>query len=423
MAVFNRYPYTNFQEMNLDWILQQMKDLTDEWAVFENQYQGITAEASTVPYGMGASVTVTGGDGTPFNFDFSIPAGKDLKLVSTLVRYGTSADTSTVPATWYDQIPTVAQGDYLWTRVTLTFNDGTQSSFYSVARNGLDGLGSVVTVNNVSPDGNGNVTLPMPQPSDNTPLMDTTLGSEGVSNDYSRADHQHISDTSKLNVQTGTQAGDLNAYVVQDISTQTKMPISSGADANAIARYTANGTLVVAEPQTVYEAPRLLDVQNGFVSNTDISNYVAKTDLASDTDLGIVQVDGSTIVADSDGIISALPSGVTFEELYVNGTPNATISTATLSPTNMANYEYFIFVVMNANDIADASRRYVTMVVKKEIGKAYKCDVMYGNSLCSRSFLFNASTVEVEQGYYYNAMGSATTSNAVCIPIALYGFK
>ena len=198
MAIFNRYPYTSFQELNLDWILQQLKDLTDEWAVFENQYQGITAEASTVPYGMGASVTVTGGDGTPFNFDFDIPAGKDLKLVSTIVKYGTSADTSTVPATWYDQIPTVAQGDYLWTRVTLTFNDGTQSSFYSVARNGLDGLGSVVTVNNISPDGNGNVSLPMPQPSNNTPLMDTTLGSEGVSNDYSRADHQHISDTTKL---------------------------------------------------------------------------------------------------------------------------------------------------------------------------------------------------------------------------------
>ena len=90
--------------------------------------------------------------------------------------------------------------------------------------------------------------------------MDTALGSEGVSSDYSRADHQHISDTSKLDVKSGNQAGDLNAYIIQDISTQTIMPISSGADANALARYTANGTLVVAEPQSIYEAPRLLDV-------------------------------------------------------------------------------------------------------------------------------------------------------------------
>ena len=233
MAIFNRYPYTNFQEMNLDWILQQLKDLTDEWVAFENQYQGITANAQTVPYGVGASVTVSGGSGTPFNFDFNIPAGKDLKLASTIIKYGTSPDTTTPPGTWYDSMPVVAQGDYLWTRVTLNFNDGTQSTFYTAARNGLDGLGSVVTVNNISPDGNGNVSLPMPQPSDNTPLMDTALGSEGVSNDYSRADHQHQSDTSKLDVQNGTQVGDLNAYVVQDVSTQTKMAISSSADANA----------------------------------------------------------------------------------------------------------------------------------------------------------------------------------------------
>lgn len=413
MAIFNRYPYTSFQELNLDWLLQQMKDLTDEWAVFENQYQGITAEASTVPYGMGASVTVTGGDGTPFNFDFSIPAGKDLKLASSIVKYGISDDTVTPPGTWYDSMPAVPQGKYLWTRVTLNFNDGTQSTFYTASRNGLDGLGSVVTVNNISPDGNGNVSLPMPQPSNNTPLMDTLLGSEGVSSDYSRADHQHQSDTSKLDVQSGTQIGDLNAYVVQDVSTQTKMAISSSADANAITRYTANGTLVVAEPQTVYEAPRLLDVQNGFVSTTDITNYVAKTDIATASDLGIVQPDGVSITVDSDGIISSLASGgLTVDLLWTNASPTSSFSAQTLT-IDMSSYEAIVIehefsTTSSVNRISGTIPKNATVYITSGIGGSGP----YYEAYRSVSFDDNGIT-----------FGAGNPANTNSVPLRVYGLK
>ena len=419
MAVFNRYPYTNFQEMNLDWILQQLKDLTDEWIAFENQYQGITATAQTVPYGSGADVTVTGGSGTPFNFDFDIPAGKDLKLTSSVIKYGTSSDTSTPPGTWYDTIPTVAQGDYLWTRVTLNFSDGTQSTFYTAARNGLDGLGSVVTVNNISPDGNGNVSLPMPSPSDNTPLMDTPLGSEGVSSDYSRADHQHISDTSKLDVKSGNNIGDLNAYVVQDISTQTTIPVSSSAAANSIARFTNNGTLVVGEPQTDYEAPRLLDVKNGFVSTTDITNYVAKTDIATVSDLGIVQPDGVTITIDSDGIISSNAiGGFTLDLVWTNASPTSNFSAQTVS-LDLSDYQAVIIMFGSSTAWETLYPVIIPIGLTEDsyIGLAGKTNRY---RVCNPS----STGVRFENGAQYSSYNStASTTSGSMIPIYIYGMK
>lgn len=69
---------------------------------------------------------------------------------------GTSAPTST----WSSTVPTVAQGKYLWTRTTLSFNDGTTVTAYSVARMGIDGSGAVSTVNNIGVDvGTTNITL------------------------------------------------------------------------------------------------------------------------------------------------------------------------------------------------------------------------------------------------------------------------
>ena len=235
MAIFNRYPYTSFQELNLDWILQELKDLTDEWEAFEHQYEGITANAETVPYNEGASVVVTGGSGVPFNFDFKIPAGQDITVSNSIVKYGTSNDTATPPVTWYDSIPVIPQGDYLWTRTTLVFSDGSQATFYTTARSGLDGLGSVVSVNNISPDGTGNVTVPLPAPADTMPLMDGTADA-GSSTLYSRADHRHGSDTSKQDVLvSGTNIKTINSESLlgaTDIALQE--PLVSGTNIKTI---------------------------------------------------------------------------------------------------------------------------------------------------------------------------------------------
>jgi hypothetical protein len=56
-------------------------------------------------------------------------------------------------------VPAVSPGQYLWTRVAITFSSGAVSPYYSVAYRGLNGNGAVNSVNEVQPDANGNVTL------------------------------------------------------------------------------------------------------------------------------------------------------------------------------------------------------------------------------------------------------------------------
>lgn len=86
--------------------------------------------------------------------------GAPATLESYVSEYQVGDSGETVPTgSWSTTIPAVAQGKYLWTRVIQNFNTGDPVVFYSAARNGIDGSGSVVTVNSVSPDASGNVQL------------------------------------------------------------------------------------------------------------------------------------------------------------------------------------------------------------------------------------------------------------------------
>lgn len=428
MGLYNNFPYTNFHEMNLDWILKELKDLINEWAEFEGQYEGITASAESIPYSQGASVEVSGGDGQPFNFDFKIPTGKDLRVLSTIVKYGISQNSNVQPDTWYDNIPEIPQAYYLWSRVTLNFSDGTQSIFYSVSRNGLDGAGSVVSVNNISPDAQGNIALPLPQPSDNTPLMDTLYGSEGVSSLYSRADHQHLSDTTKLDKQSGSAVGDKNAYVVTDLTNQGIMAISNTPAANAIAQYNSAGNLVTNEPTANNEAVRLADVRDNYVSNTTLANtladYVENTDIATVNDLGIVKPDGSTINIDANGVLSAVPGGITLTLLYTNSTAGSGMAANTKVTIDTTPYKAFLIEYYVVTDIAQSSWRIKTMLIPNEY-EAYQMNAAYGHGVSTRNITDIDSTgITFAIGYYLSPSTSTSVEfSQACVPYKIYGIK
>ena len=132
---------------------------------------GLTATATTLAAGSAATVTVTGGTGAedPFNFVFGIPRGNTgskgatgtaATITAQIVEYqvGTSGTTAPTGA-WKTTVPAVPNGQYLWTRTTITFNSGSPVVSYSVSRMGVDGTGSVKSVNNQSPDSSGNVLL------------------------------------------------------------------------------------------------------------------------------------------------------------------------------------------------------------------------------------------------------------------------
>lgn len=86
--------------------------------------------------------------------------GDPSSIVSQSVTYQEGTTPNIQPSgTWTTTIPAVAQGNYLWTKTEIEFNSGSPVQFFSVARMGVDGAGSVSSVNGQSPDGTGNVTV------------------------------------------------------------------------------------------------------------------------------------------------------------------------------------------------------------------------------------------------------------------------
>lgn len=86
--------------------------------------------------------------------------GEPAKLTSSTVEYQVSDSGTIIPSgAWSESVPVVAQGKYMWTRTTNSFNTGNPVVSYSVSRMGLDGSGSVSSVAGVSPDSDGNIPL------------------------------------------------------------------------------------------------------------------------------------------------------------------------------------------------------------------------------------------------------------------------
>lgn len=117
--------------------------------------------------------------------------GTAATVTSTEIVYqaGTSG-TEAPTGTWSAVVPTVPQGQYLWTRVTTQFNTGSPVIYYSVSRFGVDGSGSVSSVNGVAPDNSGNIQLTaanIPAGDDQTVGGRLTALNTGVSNAASAA--------------------------------------------------------------------------------------------------------------------------------------------------------------------------------------------------------------------------------------------
>lgn len=180
---------------------------------------GMTASVSGLPTGSDPTVNVTGGSGgVPYNLAFGIPAGPvgPANTASAVTTYQAGSSPSTAPAgTWQATPPSVNQGEYLWSRTVVTWASGTPTTYYSVARQGVDGSGA---------------------PGTSTPLMDGTAA-VGTSTNFSREDHRHPTDTSRA------AAADLNAKI---IATQTafSIPASGSSVSYDMTGLTANHELL-----------------------------------------------------------------------------------------------------------------------------------------------------------------------------------
>ena len=86
--------------------------------------------------------------------------GDAATVKSRSVTYQLGSSGTTAPSgSWLQAVPSVPQGQFLWTKTDVTFNTGDTITWYSVSRMGIDGTGAVSTVCRVDPDRNGNVSL------------------------------------------------------------------------------------------------------------------------------------------------------------------------------------------------------------------------------------------------------------------------
>ena len=261
------------------WILRVQKSVLEDATIISSDYYnvlsaqiaavldaaaaltGMTASVSGLPTGSDPTVNVTGGSGgTPYNLAFGIPAGPvgPANTASAVTTYQAGASPSTPPTgTWQSTPPSVTQGQYLWSKTTVTWASGTPTTYYSVARQGVDGAGS---------------------PGTETPLMDGTAA-VGTSTYFSREDHVHPSDTSKedvpLKITTPSVSSlpatfynaDITAdHVVRDDIAQFSDPSAVVTDitwTTAVGSITFAGTLASGESTTIsvtLEKPKTITV-------------------------------------------------------------------------------------------------------------------------------------------------------------------
>lgn len=176
------FPYGNLHGLNLDWLLAEWKKFKDSFA------NAFTASTTQLPVSSAPQVDVTyDADTGIYNFDFGIPA--EVKPQSFQIGYAESSSGTVIPTgiTWLANPPAVAQGNYLWSRTMVIYNDGSYSATYACSRMGVDGSGTPATA---------------------TPLMDG-VGAVGTSNNFAREDHVHPSDTTKANVTALTKTTDI----------------------------------------------------------------------------------------------------------------------------------------------------------------------------------------------------------------------
>lgn len=68
--------------------------------------------------------------------------GKGVTIVKTEIKYAVSTSGTTKPSSgWQTTIPSVPDGNYLWTWTHVEYSDGTKTDAYTTARQGIDGRG------------------------------------------------------------------------------------------------------------------------------------------------------------------------------------------------------------------------------------------------------------------------------------------
>lgn len=289
MPLYDDFPYTNFHALNLDWIIKEMKELVDSWDRF-----GVTvsAEAHTAS---DPEVTVTGDLKNGLNFDFGIvrgprgttgpqgpqgeqgPAGNGLEIL--------------------DIYPTLAA-------LQAAHPTGSPGDAYLVGSGGNYTLYIWSSSSNAWSDGGS---LTSPSPSSAAPAMDG-VAAAGSSLLYSRGDHVHPADASKLDKSSSD-----GVYAVES-GAQVMITASDTPVADAIVKYDSVGDIHGTD---VYASSDLIATGNVIAgADATITGDVSATDITAS---GVLSGDTISIksnnILNSDALDSMASSGASYRPM------------------------------------------------------------------------------------------------------------
>lgn len=121
------------------------------------------------------TVVVGAVDDALADYDFS---DLGVSIISTSVTYQSSGNGTVVPSgTWLTTVPTVAKGQYLWTKTTVNYSDGNSTTSYSVSYSGTNGTDGTNGTNGTNgTDGKGIVSITTYYKANNSPTNAPTSG-------------------------------------------------------------------------------------------------------------------------------------------------------------------------------------------------------------------------------------------------------
>lgn len=97
-----------------------------------------TSGSPTIAYSV-ARMGTNGAKGDKGDTGQTGASGTSVTVESTAVSYGVSSSVSTKPTSFSPTMPTVAQGQYLWTKTVVTYSDGNSTETFTYALQGVNG--------------------------------------------------------------------------------------------------------------------------------------------------------------------------------------------------------------------------------------------------------------------------------------------
>ena len=187
MALFNRFPFSNVHELNLDWILRQIKDLLRRVKILEDSGGGGGGGGGTSDYNDLDNKPSINGVTLSGNKTAS-QLGLDCKV--EIITSLSSLYTNTAAVLGRGNIPVLVRPSTTYYYIGSTASEYYYGTINNTPTNQIIKVNSANTVTNIA--------WPIPTAGNSTPLMDGTASAGVDDSKFSRVDHRHPSDTTKI---------------------------------------------------------------------------------------------------------------------------------------------------------------------------------------------------------------------------------